>query len=1065
MTEINGSAEGQTSLEENNHPGSGGMNKTRSERSRVSKTPRKRSSDINPGCFSTSVCPEGVSSPACSPAAPEGRVNSAGDVIINTISNIRCEERAVKCGSKRPSDTNPGCFSTSVCPEGVSSPACSPAAPECRAGSGSNAFLNNGNVDGTPSADSTTSCMRSKTGTVFRFTDLSHNFDNPSTNSTSSTGSTGSTEKPKDPKWFPTPKRSRKQDTTVGVAKSPVHLSSTPIPLEKVAELLRSNPALANGGLPADEASLLLPDCYQKAYAECYNKGEQLELKVAGDFVIRDVGQDFASFIPRIDLAACKLREQIFPDVYSAHTALCQMIRSFIPSFTVNVKRTRKNKTNVRMDLECATASHDKGVGETKCPWRAVIVSEDEGVCRICRIDSFELHSEKCFNKSCRNRSDEVSAQVKVPCNIRPSIMREIGQGAVDQNTVAQRDRRSLKQLTYLLNNKRDEKIKNQEIDWSVTNLRETESTPIPDETKVILRYLTLIQNGDKANTFFEVDPSDSSTVTISLIWPLGADLLGSHSDVIFCDSAWESTDQRDSLLTMVVIDKDYKLRLAAAAITTHECLLSWKMFFTFVKRCVPKFCPECFVSDDASYIHNAFKQCINPKVVDIICWWHKSKTIKDKTGLVKYYGMRILSQAYANKTEEAESEFDKLSEEISKRKMDDVSKKYLLSLLENRRHQIFIKLTVFTGGTLCNSNAESINSRLRSYGINEKTERIEIISILRQHCPDVPKNFKPITAAAAGELLNIMTEEVIEKISTGVLIRERMVMRQVKENCTVSSAAGQLIKIQEQVNIVNEYGTHLSRFVAWDVTWNIASGRPHCSCNALVHAGVPCNHIILAALHTGFKIPLSCFNTRFFDEKKVPIRLRLHIPISHAPTLDIQTSDEHHLERELQAAELTTTSPAVDTSKAIEDEQHITEMWHACKHNDELSLKTLGYTRALETDVLRLVHARKTVEEVEEVFGMIDHLHKMVAELLAREERLNPTFGTMEHARSTTNRITWRNYGSKVAAERDRRLSELHEIMKSPQRGTITATVPPAAAAAAAAAAATTEETTVHSQ
>ena len=116
---------------------------------------------------------------------------------------------------------------------------------------------------------------------------------------------------------------------------------------------------------------------------------------MAGEFGLPDVEQDFASFIPRIDLEACKLQDKKFPDVYSAHTALCQMIRSFIPSLIVNVTRTRKNMTNVRMDLECATVSHDKGVGETKCPWRAVIVSEDKGTCRNCRIDSFELHSEK----------------------------------------------------------------------------------------------------------------------------------------------------------------------------------------------------------------------------------------------------------------------------------------------------------------------------------------------------------------------------------------------------------------------------------------------------------------------------------------------------------------------------------------------------------------------------------------------------------------------------------------------------------------------------------------------
>ena len=176
------------------------------------------------------------------------------------------------------------------------------AALEDRVCSCSNAFLNDKCFDGTPSADSTIRCMTSKTGVVFRLTDLSHNFDNPSTSSTSPKSPTGFTGKPKDPKWLP-------RNSVVSNSRS-----SGEIPCQSV---LNTNSTGEGDRTPAFKPSvgplrMIKRLCWnltviKKAYAECCDKGEQLELKAAGEFRLSDVEQYSASFIPRIDLAACKL--------------------------------------------------------------------------------------------------------------------------------------------------------------------------------------------------------------------------------------------------------------------------------------------------------------------------------------------------------------------------------------------------------------------------------------------------------------------------------------------------------------------------------------------------------------------------------------------------------------------------------------------------------------------------------------------------------------------------------------------------------------------------------------
>ncbi len=79
--------------------------------------------------------------------------------------------------------------------------------------------------------------------------------------------------------------------------------------------------------------------------------------------------------------------------------------------------------------------------------------------------------------------------------------------------------------------------------------------------------------------------------------------------------------------------------------------------------------------------------------------------------------------------------EYTKVMKQITEASLDEKKKKKLIKDLEVRMEDAFVNLPVFTGGTLCNSYAESINSRLRSIGCRKNHSRLEVIIAIREYC------------------------------------------------------------------------------------------------------------------------------------------------------------------------------------------------------------------------------------------------------------------------------------------------------------------------------------------
>ena len=133
-------------------------------------------------------------------------------------------------------------------------------------------------------------------------------------------------------------------------------------------------------------------------------------------------------------------------------------------------------------------------------------------------------------------------------------------------------------------------------------------------------------------------------------MWKEGKKLLSTHGDAIFYHSMWNVSRNGYYILTIVVQDRNRKIRLTAASLTKAEKKVSWTSFFDWIKQIVPSFNPKCIVTDGATYIESSFSSVLGPGARHIVCWWHQRQNVMKKIGICKRKMARwFLKIAYAS--------------------------------------------------------------------------------------------------------------------------------------------------------------------------------------------------------------------------------------------------------------------------------------------------------------------------------------------------------------------------------------------------------------------------------
>jgi len=116
----------------------------------------------------------------------------------------------------------------------------------------------------------------------------------------------------------------------------------------------------------------------------------------------------------------------------------------------------------------------------------------------------------------------------------------------------------------------------------------------------------------------------------------------------------------------------------------------------------------------------------------------------------------------------------------------------------------VFIKLQVFTGGTITNSYAESINSRLRDdVGLSTKKNKVEAILGLRGYCKFPPVKNVTLTTANIRALQMLMQDDVIDTVSNGVLKQQLSSVRTELKRCEIVSETKHQFLLSEDIKVV----------------------------------------------------------------------------------------------------------------------------------------------------------------------------------------------------------------------------------------------------------------------
>jgi len=125
------------------------------------------------------------------------------------------------------------------------------------------------------------------------------------------------------------------------------------------------------------------------------------------------------------------------------------------------------------------------------------------------------------------------------------------------------------------------------------------------------------------------------------------------------------------------------------------------------------------------------------------------------------------------------------------------------------------------------------------------------------------------------------MQEDVIRAVSNNDLIQQLQFVEQASKKCRITGVRDNRFIVSEDVTISigDKYETsgEAQATVEWIDTTDLE--YVSCSCNRLVYQGMPCMHILHVAQEQKKRIPLLCFNDRFFCQA----------PMMSLPTFRIQ--------------------------------------------------------------------------------------------------------------------------------------------------------------------------------
>jgi len=149
--------------------------------------------------------------------------------------------------------------------------------------------------------------------------------------------------------------------------------------------------------------------------------------------------------------------------------------------------------------------------------------------------------------------------------------------------------------------------------------------------------------------------------------------------------------------------------------------------------------------------------------------------------------------------------------------------------------------------------------------GLTAKNTYFEAILALRGYCKYPRVGTKRLSRSCIEKLQRIMQDDVIAKVSNNVLKKQLELLREADTKCDICAYTENSAAVTEKVTVPLTKNLVISRIAQARVTWHSDCKSVGCSCNGLVYGGKPCLHILYVAQRGLLKIPIQCFNSRFF--------------------------------------------------------------------------------------------------------------------------------------------------------------------------------------------------------
>ena len=710
-----------------------------------------------------------------------------------------------------------------------------------------------------------------------------------------------------EPRWQKRPRQEEK-DKPVILTRPKRKTAPGRISAEELHQAMIDNPNIARDTIPEIVMELdlsRLSDFISPLLNKTLAPLNMLHISDKTEDEVERLYSDFkTNYIPLME----KTREAFLSFKFdSAEAAICTLtmvLRSFVVGFSVHRRESHYNADGTKvMKLQCHTLNNrtdgSKKVNQesvlleasnephsqqqpqqqlqaqprpqipekcSKCSWSAsVLCKGDYAIFRM--IKPFSLHTKECFCNFSRMTSAEVTFQQSLSKPSRAGVMRELHQTVVQPATLFQRKFRR----NYAAEAANDERFKNlmekEDIDDSISNIEAMGGNP-DEEVALILRYLSYLKRKERTESFveFERKIGNVELKSINILFEEGKRLLQSHADVLFCDSMWNASSSGYKVLTIVVVDENYNLRLLALSIVKQELYETWFTFFKWVSLRVNNLKPFYIVTDGASYIAGCFNAATGANAENIVCRWHLYQAAMRKKGWKKQLDLICIRITYAKTIEEFEALKSQARAVVPPR--NDMKPGELEAKLNMCVASALVNLKHFTGGTVTNTFSESMNSVLRKAGL---FTRSSILTVLRSlHNLSIQQSYRPLWRFQMDDSMRaILEEDVGRRITKGVLLRFKKKLHKSSTDCSIIELHGSTVTVQEKLSC-KKSGVLLDGTVTYNVTWEDVG--PKCQCNALVHSGMPCKHIMKCAGILNKKISVNCFNSRFYVvESEVP--------------------------------------------------------------------------------------------------------------------------------------------------------------------------------------------------